>query len=115
MKKLQHIKTKEYKMRSRTPKSGIIYLMTDTVYREHGYAKIGFTARDIRKRLSEANVFNPKKDTHMIFAKRVDNPRQVEAIAIKALNDSQIGCKGEWFKGDVNKMVEIIKDAVEHH
>ena len=102
-------------MKTRNPKSGIIYLMTDTVYRENGYAKIGFTARDIRKRLSEANVWNPKKDTHMVFAKRVDNPRQVEAIAMQALSDKQFGCKGEWFKGDINKMVEIIKDAVEHY
>ena len=103
-------------MKTRNPKSGIIYVMTDDVYREHGYAKVGFTARDIRKRLSEANVWNPKKAIHLIFAKRVDNPRQVEAIAMKALRDGQFGnLKGEWFKGDLEQIVNTVKNAVEHH
>ena len=103
-------------MKTRNPNSGIIYVMTDSVYREHGYVKIGFTARDIRKRLSEANVFSPKKDMHMIFAKRVDNPRQVEAIAMKALSAGQFSnMKGEWFKGDINEIVSTVKAAVENH
>ena len=103
-------------MKTRNPKSGIIYVMTDSVYREYGYAKIGFTARDIRKRLSEANVFSPKKDMHMIFAKNVDNPRQVEEIAIRALTEGQFSnMKGEWFKGDIEKIVATVKNAVEHH
>ena len=103
-------------MKSRNPKSGIIYVMTDSVYRDHGYAKIGFTARDVRKRLSEANVFSPKKDMHMIFAKRVDNPRQVEAVAMAALTEGQFAnMKGEWFKGDIEQIVATVKNAVEHH
>ena len=98
------------------PKSGVIYVMTDDVYSEHGYYKVGCTGRDIRKRLSEANVWNPKKSVHAVFAKRVDNPKQVEVKVLKALRDQQFGAlKGEWFRGDIDKIVATIRDTLANH
>ena len=98
------------------PKSGIIYIMTDDVYRENGYVKVGFTGRDLRKRLSEANVWNPKKSIHAIFAKRVDNPAQVEAKVMEALRAQQFGnLKGEWFKGNIEQIVATTRDVLANH
>jgi len=98
------------------PTSGILYIFTDEVYRENGYVKVGFTGRDMRKRLSEANVWNPKKAVHAVFAKRVDNPKAVEAKVLEALRAQQFGnMRGEWFKGNIEKIVATTREVLENY
>ena len=99
------------------PRTGIIYVMTDSVYGQNGYVKVGFTGRDFRVRLSEANVWNPKKDVYAVFAKSVNRPREVETKVLKALRDKQFGVLrgGEWFKGDISEIVATTHEVLANH
>ena len=77
-----------------TVKSGFIYIMHNSSF--PGWIKVGM-AIDAEDRVKQFQTGSPYRDYQLIKSYKVEDRREAEVMAHKALDKKGVGRRGEWF------------------
>jgi hypothetical protein len=96
-----------YKMLNNKPKKGFIYCITNPSF--EGWVKVG-KALNLKKRLTGFNGSTPYRNFKVEYKRKFENYSRAEYFLLCKLNIASEKQSSEWFKIDLNKAIDIIKN-----
>jgi len=96
-----------YKMLNNKPKKGFIYCITNPSF--EGWVKVG-KALNLKNRLTGFNGSTPYRNFKVEYKRKFENYSRAEYFLLCKLNVASEKQSSEWFKIDLNKAIDIIKN-----